>query len=152
MDRQHAVAIVIDKAQLPEFVHKMTDPRPGGADHLGQVFLIDSGKCRSVSIFLAILRKLQENTGQTFLATIEESIHEIFFDSTHTRKQVRDKELCKGRLLMNEANQGSLFHAGDRGLLNRRCGRLPQGSICQTTLSKHVAWPQNGGDSLFAAR
>ena len=57
MDRQHAVAIVFDKAQLPELVHEVTDPRPGGADHLGQVFLIDSGKCSSVSTFLAKMRK-----------------------------------------------------------------------------------------------
>ena len=101
MDRQRAVAIVIDKAQLPELVHEMTDPRPGGADHLGQVFLIDSGKCSFGSTFLAKMRKQQENPGQAFLTEIEESIHEIFFDSTHTRKQVGDKKLCKGRLLMD---------------------------------------------------
>ena len=40
---QRAVARVIDKAQRPELVHEMTDPRPGGAGHLGQVCLIDSG-------------------------------------------------------------------------------------------------------------
>ena len=44
MDRQRAVAIVIDKAEFPELIHKMTDPRPGGTDHLCQLFLIDSGK------------------------------------------------------------------------------------------------------------
>ena len=43
VNRQRAVVRVIDKAQRPELVHEMTDPRPGGADHLGQVFLIDSG-------------------------------------------------------------------------------------------------------------
>ena len=56
MDRQRAVAIVIYKAELPEFVHEMTDPRPGGADHLGQLFLIDSGKCISVSTFIVKMR------------------------------------------------------------------------------------------------
>ena len=40
---QRAVARIIDKAQCAELVHEMTDPPPGGADHLGQVFLIDSG-------------------------------------------------------------------------------------------------------------
>src|SRR5271157_858 len=151
MDRQRAVAIVIDKAQLPELVHKMTDPRPGGAYHLGQVFLIDSGKCRSVSTFRAKTRKQQENPGQALLTEIEESIHEIFFDSTHTRKQVGDKKLCKGRVFMDEASQGSLFDAGDRGSLNRRCGRHPQRSIYQTALSKHVTWSQDGDHSLLSA-
>jgi len=45
MDRQLTVTFVIDKAQLPELIHEMTYPRPGGADHLGQLFLIDPGKC-----------------------------------------------------------------------------------------------------------
>jgi len=51
MDRQPAV--VLDKAKLPELVHEVTDPRPRGADHLRQVFLIDSGKHRFSFSFLA---------------------------------------------------------------------------------------------------
>ena len=35
MHRQRAAACAIDKAQLPELVHEMTDPRPGGADPFG---------------------------------------------------------------------------------------------------------------------
>ena len=53
MDRQRTVAIVIDKAQLPELVHEMTDRRPGRADHLRQVFLSDSGKYSFGSALLA---------------------------------------------------------------------------------------------------
>ena len=43
VNRQRALARVIDKSQCAELVHEMADPRPGGADHLRQVFLIDSG-------------------------------------------------------------------------------------------------------------
>ena len=114
MDRQRAVAIVIDKPEFPELIHKMTDPRAGGADHLGQLFLIDFGKWSSVSTFLVKTRKQQEDPGQAFLAEIEEPIHEIFFHANHTRKQVGDKKLCKGRLSMNKANKRPLIHAGDR--------------------------------------
>ena len=52
MDRQRAAAIVIDKAELPELVHEMTDPRPGGAHHLCQLFLIDSGNSVSARLSL----------------------------------------------------------------------------------------------------
>ena len=47
MDRQpvHG-AVVIDKAQLPELIHEMADPRPGGAGHLSQGFPSDPGKDR----------------------------------------------------------------------------------------------------------
>jgi hypothetical protein len=37
---------VIDEAELAESVHEKTDPRPGGADHLGQGFLADLGDHR----------------------------------------------------------------------------------------------------------
>ncbi len=53
MDLQPAVVAVVDKAQLPELIHEMTDPRPGGADHLRQVVLIDAGKYCFCSAFLA---------------------------------------------------------------------------------------------------
>ena len=43
VNRQRAAARVINEAQRQELVHEMADPGPGGTDHLGQVFLIDSG-------------------------------------------------------------------------------------------------------------
>ena len=46
VDCQSAAVAVIDKAQLPELIHEMTDPRPGSADHLGQVILTHSGNDR----------------------------------------------------------------------------------------------------------
>ena len=101
MDRQRAIAIVIDKAELPELVHEVTDPRPGSSHHLGQVFLIDSGECRSVSTFVAEMREHQENSGQAFLTEIEESIHKIFLDANHARKQVGDEKPGKGGLLLD---------------------------------------------------
>ena len=53
MDCQPAAVAVIDKAQLPELIHEMTDPRPGGADHLCQVVLTDSGNYLFLLAFLA---------------------------------------------------------------------------------------------------
>ena len=44
MDRQSAAVAVIDETKLSELIHEMTDPRPGCADHLGQVILADAGK------------------------------------------------------------------------------------------------------------
>ena len=152
MDGQRAGAIIIHKAEFPELVHEMTDSRPCGAHHLGQVFLIDSGKGCTASTFFANLCKQQKNPGQAFLTEIEESIYEIFFDSDHAGKQTGDEELGEGGLLMDQSKQRCLSHAGDRGELNRRCGRHAQGFVYQTTLSKHVARPQNRDNRLFAAR
>jgi len=57
MNRQRAGARVIDKTHRPELVHEMTDPRPRGAHHLGEVFLIDSGMDRFGFAFLAKMRQ-----------------------------------------------------------------------------------------------
>jgi hypothetical protein len=65
MDHQPAAgAVVIDKAQLLELVHEMTDSRPGCARPLRQVFLIDSGKDNLGSTFLAKMRQQEENPSQ----------------------------------------------------------------------------------------
>ena len=102
MDRQPAHgALVIDKTQLLELVHEMTDPRPGGAHHLRQVFLIDSGQDTLGATFLAEMSQQQETPGQTLLAGVEKLVDEILFNSHHTRKQIRDEEPCEGRLLID---------------------------------------------------
>jgi hypothetical protein len=75
MDRQPTA--VIDKAKLPELLHEMTDPRPGGAHHLRHVFLIDSGEDTLGATFLAKRSQQQETPGQTLLAGIERLIDEI---------------------------------------------------------------------------
>jgi hypothetical protein len=49
---QPAVVAVVDKAQVPELVHEMADPRAGGTHHLCQVVLADSGKNRCGPAFL----------------------------------------------------------------------------------------------------
>jgi hypothetical protein len=74
-------AFVIDKAQLLELIHEMTDPRPGGTDHLSQVFLIDSGMYRFGPAFLPKMSQQQENPSQTLLAGVEKLIDEIPFES-----------------------------------------------------------------------
>ena len=68
MDRQPAVVAVIDKAQLPEFVHEMADSRSGRANHLRQTLLIDARKYRFRSTFLPKMRQQQQHPSQTLLA------------------------------------------------------------------------------------
>lgn len=81
VDRQPVVIAVIDKAQLPELIHKMTDPRPGCAYHLRQAILTDTGEHRFGSAFLAKMSKQQKDPRQTFFARVEKLIHEIRFIS-----------------------------------------------------------------------
>jgi hypothetical protein len=79
MDRQPVVIAVIDKAQLPELIHEMTDPRPGCADHLCQAILTDSGEHRFGSAFLSKMSAQQKDPGQTLFARVEKLVDEIRF-------------------------------------------------------------------------
>ena len=69
MDRQSGV-IVFDKAQIPELIHEMTDPRTGRADHLRQRILIYCGNYGFGSTFLAEMSQQQQNPGQTLFAQL----------------------------------------------------------------------------------
>lgn len=57
MDRQHHPAVIFDKAQLPELVHKITDSRPGGAYNFREGLLIDLGDHPLMLAMLANPRK-----------------------------------------------------------------------------------------------
>ena len=72
-------AVVVDEAKLFELVHEMTDARPGGADHLRQTLLIDSGDHYLRTAFFAKMRKQQENSSQPFLAGVEKLVNKILF-------------------------------------------------------------------------
>ena len=69
----------IDKAKLLELHHEMADPRSRRANHLRQVFLINSWEDRFGSAFLTKMCKQQKDSGQAFLTGIEKLVHEIRF-------------------------------------------------------------------------
>ena len=108
MDRQFAAA-VIDKAELPELIHKVADPRPGGADHLRQVFLIDSGKHRFGFSFFAKMGQQQKNPGQALLTGVEKLIDKILFISHVTGEQMRDEQFRDAVLFVEHAHHQQLL-------------------------------------------
>ncbi len=91
LNRQPAVAAVIDKAKLSELVHKMTDLRPGEASELSQLCLINFGNCSFGSSFLVKMSEQQEYTGQTLLAGVEKLVDQTRFVSDVARKQMGDE-------------------------------------------------------------
>ena len=57
-------SIVFDVAQFAEFIHEMTDARPGRADHLREDFLTKLSDDRFRCVFLAEIRKEKENASE----------------------------------------------------------------------------------------
>ena len=73
MNLQPALAIV-NKAQLSEPIHEKTDSRPGCAYHLCEGLLTHLGDYSLGLTFLAEMSKQKKNTGESFLAGIEELV------------------------------------------------------------------------------
>ena len=84
-------AVVVDEAKLFELVHEMTDARPGGADHLRQTLLIDSGDDWFGTAFFAKTRKQQENPSQPLIARVEKLVNKILFITDVAREQTCDE-------------------------------------------------------------
>jgi hypothetical protein len=103
MDCQPAAVAVVDKAQLPELIHEMTDPRPSGADHLCQVVLTHSGNDGFGFAFLAEMSQQQEHSGQTLLAGVEKLIDQIRFVADVARKQIHDEQFREVVLFVQRA-------------------------------------------------
>jgi len=77
VNRDAGVAGVLDEAEIPELVHEVIDARPGRADHLRQIFLVDSWNHGLGPALLAKMGEQQEQPGQALLAGVEQLIDEI---------------------------------------------------------------------------
>src|SRR5579863_5151712 len=81
-------AVVLDKAQLSEFVHKVTHPGAGGANHSGQSFLAELRDQGLRFRFLAKVRQQQKDSSQAFLAGVEKLVHQILLNPDIAKQQV----------------------------------------------------------------
>jgi hypothetical protein len=85
------MAIVINKAQLPKFVHEKAHARSRRADHLRQRLLADFRNDWLRPTFLAKIRQKQKDPCQPFLARIEQLINQILFCTKVSSQEVRDE-------------------------------------------------------------
>src|SRR6202162_1729019 len=98
------MAIVVNEAQLSKFVHEKAHARSRRADHLRQRLLADFGYDWLRPTFLAKIRQKQKDPCQPFLARIEQLIDQVLLDTTVASQEVRDKQLGKGWLFMDDAS------------------------------------------------
>ena len=149
MDRQRAAAI-FDKAELPELIHEMTDPRPGGADHLRQVFLIDSGEYSFGFSFLTKMGQQQENPGQALLAGVEKLVDEILMISHVAGKQMRDEQFRDAVLFVEHAHHQQLFDLVKSTIGQRASRGHAQRPTGEASLAEELTGAQNGDDRFLA--
>ena len=74
-------AVILDKAQLPEFIHEIIHSRARGTDHSGQRLLGHSGKHRDGLVIHAITGQQQKRARQPLFAGVEKLIDQILLES-----------------------------------------------------------------------
>jgi len=65
------LSVVLDITQFAKFIHEMTDARSGCTDHLRKDFLTKLSHDWLRRVFLAEIRKQQENASEALFARIE---------------------------------------------------------------------------------
>ena len=79
-------AVVFDEAELPKAIHKKTNARPGGPNHLCQSFLGDLRDHTFRFAGLPKFRHQEKNSRQTLFTGVEKLIDKVSLGS-HTAGQ-----------------------------------------------------------------
>ena len=74
--------IVMDIAQLAEFVHEVADGGSGRPDHLREDFLTELSDDWLRCVLLAEIRKKKEKASEALFARIEQLVDQVLFNST----------------------------------------------------------------------
>src|SRR5260370_38947105 len=75
------LAVVLDKAQFPEFVHEKIDAGPRCANYLRQHLLRNFGEHCLMLALCAIAREQQQRARQPFLTVVEEQFDKVLLVS-----------------------------------------------------------------------
>jgi hypothetical protein len=106
-------AVVLDETQLTKFVHEITYPAAGGADHFRQGFLGNAGNNFFRLFFVAIAGDQQKRSGQTFLAGIKKLIDQVFFDTDVAFQHVGNETVGEFMFFMKDAGHFALLNLQD---------------------------------------
>ena len=113
------LAVVLDEAEFPEFVHEKIDPRPRRANHLRQHLLRYFGKYLLRMAWRAIAREQQQSARQAFLGGVEELIYQILLDSDVSRQHIGDEAVGELVFPVEHANHLVFLNDQHRGGRNR---------------------------------
>ena len=143
-------AVVVNKAQFPEFVHEEAHARPCRSDHFRQRLLTDLRNDRLRLAFLAEIRQQQEKPGKTFLARIEQLVDEVRFDADGSPQQMGNEHLRERGLLMDHADDRGLLQTHDDGVRHGRNRRDALQLPGKATFPEEIVRPENCDDSFLA--
>ena len=143
------LAVVLDEAQFPEFVHEKIDPGPCCANHFRQHLLRYSGKHLLRMALRAIAREQQQSARQPFLAGVEELVDQVLLDSYVSRKHISDEAVGELVFLVERANHFVFFNDEHGGRSNRGRSRHANGLACKAPFPKKIARSKDRHNGFF---
>src|SRR6267154_2047480 len=144
------LAVVLDEAQFPEFVHEKIDPGPRGANHLRQHLLRYFGKHLLRMASRAVVREQQQSARQPLLAGVEELVHQGLLDSSVSCQHVSDEAVGELVVLVENANHLVFLNDEHGGRCNRGRSRHANGPARKAAFPKKIARTKNRHNGLFA--
>ena len=133
-------AVVVDEAELSEFVHEEIHPGAGGAHHFRQSFLTHVGVHGLRHGFFAEPGQYQKRSGQAFFAGIEELIDQVRLRAIVTFHHIRHKQVGQLVFLVERAQHSLLFNLQDGAIRNCGSGCQANGLIRgQASFAEEIA-------------
>src|ERR1700686_3044919 len=144
------VPVVVDEAQLAEFIHEEAHARSCRADHFCEHFLADLGNNRLRLTLLAKVRQDKKHPSQTLFARIEQLINQIRLNPDIARQKVRHEFFGKFRLVVEYTDHGGFIEARNQAFRHSRCSRHAQELPGQASLAKEIARAEDCNNGLLS--
>jgi len=143
------LAVVLDKAQFPEFVHEKIDAGPRCANHLRQHLLRNFGEhCLRLAL-CAIAREQQQSARQPFLTGVEELVDQVLLDSYVSRQHISDEAVGELVFRAERANHLGFLNDEHGGGRNRGCSRHANGLARKAPFPKKIARSKDRNNGFF---
>src|ERR1700687_3302902 len=144
------LAVVLDEAPFPEFVHEKIDPGPRCANHLRQRPLRYFGKHVLRMALRAIAREQQQSARQPFLAGVEELVYQVLLDSSVSCQHISDEAVGELVFLVEHANHLVFLNDKYGGGCNRGRSRHANGLARQAPFPKKITRSKDCHNGFFA--
>src|ERR1700676_2871357 len=133
------LAVVLDEAQFPEFVHEKIDAGPCCANHLRQHLLRNFGEHFLRLALRAVARKQQQSARQPFLTGVEELVNQVLLDSYVSRQHISDEAVGELVFRAERANHLGFLNDEYGGRRNRGRSRHANRLARKAPLPKKIA-------------
>ncbi len=138
-------AVVVNKAQLPELIHKLIDVRPRRAHHLRQGFVAYLRNTFRLAFF-TVAREQQQNTRQASLAGVKKLIHQVRFVADVARQHIGDEKFGKIVVLVKSRDYHGLVNFQKCAVADRRRGHHAHGLPCYAPLTEETVFVKDSNN------